>query len=274
MSCRSEEEFITRVKAGEVKESPAITAEYHRLLSVFRREIAANAHRIVHCRSAAEIEAAHRAGKLAAVLAVEGAEQLYDIPLREAYADGVRIVTLTWNYENSLGGSCITGGGLSKKGRDFVWEANRLGILLDVSHGSDALFWDVAEQSTKPFIASHSNARAVHAHRRNLTDEQFQAICRAGGVAGINLFADFLTDGSCTISHVVRHIEHFLSLGGAKHIALGGDLDGCGRLPAGIRGVQDIYRIGEELARLGYSDHLIHDLFYNNLHRVFRAVTG
>jgi len=262
---------------GEASEArhPAQNAEtFRHLLSVFHREMDANRDLVTHCRSAADIAAAHRAGKTAAILAVEGGELLSGLSPEDVYDLGVRIVTLTWNYENSLGGSHKTGGGLTPKGRDFVCRAGELGILIDVSHASDALFWDVAELATQPFLASHSNARAVCGHSRNLTDQQFQALCRSGGVAGLNLYADFLSNGPCTICDAVRHIEHFLALGGAKHIALGGDLDGCDRLPAGIRGVQDLCRIGEELSRLGYSDDLIHDLFYNNLHRVFSAVTG
>ena len=131
-------------------------------------------------------------------------------------------MTLTWNFQNALAGSCVTGEGLSGQGREFVREAQRLGILLDVSHLSDRAFWDLCEISEKPVVASHSNSRAVCANRRNLTDEQFLALCRLGGTAGINLYGAFLTDGAPTLDDVYRHVDRFLSLGGEGHEAGGG----------------------------------------------------
>lgn len=273
-ACRSEEEFWDRVRAGEPLEDEYAAALHRTLLSKFRACMTENASRVLHCRTAADIDRAAREGKTAALLGVEGAELLYGMTPDEAYRDGVRVVTLTWNYPNSLGGSCVTGGGLTEKGRAFVRRAGELGIAVDVSHGSDELFFDVAEVAKKPFLASHSNSRAVHPHRRNLTDEQFRTLVKAGGVAGINLYAEFLTDGPCRIADAVRHIEHFLSLGGERNVCLGGDLDGCRDLPEGIGGVQDVRKLAEELARLGYSDALIHDIFMNNLSRVLREVIG
>ncbi len=273
-TCGSEQEFITRVRAGEVREDGRADALYRSLLAAFRSAMAEQSGRVLHCRTAADLDRAAREGKTAALLAVEGAELLHAVTPEEAYRDGVRVVTLTWNYPNALGGSCITGGGLTEKGRAFVRRANTLGIVIDVSHGSDALFFDVAETSQKPFIASHSNARAVYPHRRNLTDEQFCTLVKAGGVAGVNLYAAFLADGTCTLTDVIRHIEHFFSLGGERNVCLGGDLDGCDSLPQGICGVQDVSLLAEELARLGYADSLIYDLFYNNLSRVIREGIG
>lgn len=272
--CGSEEEFWDRVRAGESIEDEHTAGLYRALLSTFQACMTENAGRVLHCRTAADINRAVREGKTAALLGVEGAELLCGVSPEEAYRDGVRIVTLTWNYPNSFGGSCVTGGGLTEKGRAFVRRAGELGIVVDVSHGSDELFFDVAETSQKPFIASHSNSRAVHPHRRNLTDEQFRTLVKAGGVAGINLYAEFVTGGPCRIADVIRHIEHFLSLGGERNICLGGDLDGCRDLPDGIGGVQDVRKLAEELARLGYSDGLIHDIFMNNLSRVLREVIG
>lgn len=274
-SCRDEAEFTARVRAGEVREGPHCAALYDALLARFRRFLAENAGRVVHCRSAADVDAANAAGRTAAILSVEGGELLFGRTAEDAYRDGVRIVTLTWNYSNALGGSCVTGGGLTPKGRDFLRDCARLGILVDLSHGSDELFFETAELLDGPFLASHSDSRAVHPHRRNLTDEQFRVLAAKGGCAGVNLYADFLTgETPCTLSHVIAHIEHFLSLGGEKNVCLGGDLDGCDALPEGIEGVRDVSRLADELARLGYGDGLIRDIFYNNLYRVFRAAAG
>lgn len=273
-ACISEEEFSSRVRAGEVRADSYADALYHTLLTAFQTAITENRNHISHCRTAADLDSATQEGKVAAFLAVEGADLLYGTTLEKAYHDGVRIVTLTWNYANHLGGSCVTGGGLTEAGRSFVRRAGELGIVVDVSHGSDELFFDVAEVSKKPFIASHSNSRAVYPHRRNLTDEQFRTLVKAGGVAGINFYTAFLSDDTCTLTNVIRHIEHFFSLGGERNVCLGGDLDGCGSLPQGISGVQDMDLLAEELARLGYTDSLIQDLFYNNLSRVIREVIG
>ncbi len=273
-SCRTEAEFLRRVRAGEVTEGPSCAALYEALLAQFRACMADYPDRVVHCRGSSDIDRAAREGKTAALLSVEGGELLFGRTPEEAYRDGVRIVTLTWNYPNSLGGSCVSGGGLTEKGRDFVRQCNALGIALDVSHGSDALFYDVAQVSEAPFLATHSNARAIRDHRRNLTDDQFRVLVQKGGCAGINLYADFLTPGHCGIGDVLRHIEHFLSLGGERNICLGGDLDGCEALPEGIRGAADVSKLADAMARLGYGDELIRDIFYNNLYRVLRAVTG
>ena len=176
----------------------------------------------------------------------------------------MRVVTLTWNYPNSLGRELrLTGGGLTeKKGRAFVRRrAGELGIAVDVSHGSDELFFRRGGSREKNLFLRATPIPAPCTHRRNLTDEQFRTLVKAGGVAGINLYAEFLTDGPCRIADAVRHIEHFLSLGGERNVCLGGDLDGCRDLPEGIGGVQDVRKLAEELARLGYSDALIHDFY-------------
>jgi len=186
----------------------------------------------------------------------------------------VRMVTLTWNYPNKYGGSCVSGGGLTDEGRAFVRRSGELGVIIDVSHSSDELFWDVAEIAQKPFVASHSNSRSVHEHRRNLTDDQFKAIIKAQGVAGINLYSDFVASGGPTVADVVRHIDHFAELGGVENMAIGADFDGCDRLPEGITGAEDVYVLADELIKQGYSDREVYDIFYNNLRRVIEEVIG
>ena len=232
------------------------------------------ANRLALCLSADDVERAWARGESAAILAVEGAEQIPDYDLSAAYARGVRLVTLTWNHANALGGSCAEGAGLTEKGRAFVREANRLGVALDLSHGSEALFWDTLEQSRRPILTSHSNAKAICMHRRNLTDAQFSALVKAGGCTGINLYAEFLTTGECTLKDVLAHIEHFFSLGGEDSVTLGTDFDGCDRLPKEIRSVADMPRLAEALSKLGYSETQIEKIFYKNLLRVLREATA
>jgi len=243
---------------------------FHALVQLFYQEVKRNRERMMDCRCIEDIDQARAEGKVAAVLTVEDAGQI-DMSLEEVYAIGVRAIGLTWNYRNVIGGSNLSGGGLTEYGRDFVRKMQKLGILVDLSHSSEELFYDVVKIAEKPFIASHSNARRVCDHPRNLTDEQFLALCRAGGVAGLNLGTGFIHNGGpATIGHCADHIEHFLKLGGARHIAIGGDLDGVGALPEGIEGIQGVWKIADELAARGHSTSLIEDLFYNNLYRVVK----
>ena len=274
----SHEEFIDRIRSGVVKAGPESVALYRALRAAFDREMAANTDHVLHCLNSADLDRAACEGKTAAILAVEGAETLFGMTADDVYAEGIRLVTLTWNYRNQMGGTNMTGGGITDEGRAFVRRANELGIVIDLSHGSDELFYDVAEIAVKPFICSHSNSRTICPASRNITDDMFRTLMKAGGVTGINFCADFLvpheTADTCCIDDAVRHIEHFLSLGGAKHVCLGGDLDGIDARPRELRGVEDVYRLVDALAQRNYSDDLIYDIFYNNLSRVIRSVIG
>lgn len=258
---------------------PAPYAAYRRryafLLARLKAELCRNEDIVRLCLTAEDIHRSRESGKLAAFIGVEGAEHLLCSPicLKKAYEDGVRLVTLTWNYDNALAGSSrgAAGYGLTAKGREFVRRAQDLGVIVDLSHISEAAFWDALETADKPLIASHSNSRSVCNHPRNLTDAQFKALVKAGGAAGINLCPDFLGGGR-DINAVIAHIEHFLSLGGEGAVALGADLDGIDDLPSGFRGVEDMAIIYEALLKLGYSESLVRDIFYNNWMRVFGEV--
>ena len=213
-----------------------------------------------------DIEKNRQEGKMSAVLTIEGAAGIGFDPdaLPDAYAAGFRITTLGWNESNSLTGSHKTGEGLTEKGRQYVRNAQNLGMLIDVSHISDAAFWDIIEISQGPIIASHSNSRSVWNVSRNLTDEMFLAIARTGGVVGINLYAYFLGKEP-DLDTVCDHIEHFLSLDpNGKHIALGGDLDGCEELPKGFAGIQDYQKLAQRLLERGMKENTVMDIFWNN----------
>ncbi len=149
--------------------------------------------------------------------------------------DGVRMIALTWNYENCFGfpnsaDSSLHSKGLKDFGKESISLMNDLGIIVDVSHLSEGGFWDVAKITTKPFIASHSCSRSLRDHPRNLTDEQLKAIAEKGGVVGINFFYSFLTDkGNTTcISDVIAHLEHIRKVAGIDTLAWGSDFDGIG----------------------------------------------
>ena len=232
-------------------------------------EIGKNQDKIMLCKSASDARVAAAANKTAALLSIEGAELIgCDLKrLDEMFALGVRAINLTWNNPNDL----ICSEGLTELGTAFVKRCNELGIIIDVSHLPDTAFWNVIDIAEKPLMASHSNSRALCAHRRNLNDEQFSAIIKNGGVAGINLYSNFLGKEP-TVLTVIEHIEHFLSLGGEKHLALGCDFDGCDSLPDGISGIEDITQIYNTLLRLNYKETLVNDIFYNNLMRVVEEV--
>ena len=232
------------------------------------------------CRTAGEAEAAAEAGAAAAFVSVEGAHVFgCDIDrLPELKEKGVSAICLTWNTPTVISGTNVNEPerGLSAEGKTLVRKMNELGMIVDVSHLSDPGFWDVAETCEGPFIASHSNSRALCAHTRNLTDEMFRAIVEKGGVAGLNLYSAFLVEPgkTATVEDAVRHIEHFLDLGGEKNIAIGGDLDGCDTLPAGIAGIQNVGKIFDALVARGCPESTARDIFYNNLMRVVKQVCG
>ncbi|MBR5381441.1 MAG: membrane dipeptidase [Oscillospiraceae bacterium] len=255
--------FAVFSDAGETDPATNCRAE----LRYFKKELAKNADLVSLCRTAEEAKAAVSGGKTAAFLSVEGAEQLgcsLD-GLAWAYEEGVRAVNLTWNYANALSGSNADEPerGLSDEGKAFVRRCRELGVLPDVSHLSERGFWDLYELGG-PIFASHSNAKAVFGHKRNLTDEQFRAVAESGGFAGLNLYAAFLGERP-TLDTVIAHAEHFLALGGEKALGLGADLDGCDELPEGITGVQDMGKLYEAFLRRNYGEDLVRDIFWGNL---------
>lgn len=229
------------------------------------REVEKNKDLISLTYSAAEVEKNREKGKMSAILTIEGPAGFGFDPalLEDLYKIGFRITSLGWNEQNVLCGSHKTGGGLTEKGREYVFEAQRLGMLVDVSHISDEAFWDIMDITCGPVIASHSNSRSVCNVSRNLTDEMFKAICQTGGVAGLNLYPDFLGENA-TLDTVCDHAIHWLELGGEKHIALGGDLDGVDALPVDFAGVQDYPKLAERLLARGVSEQIVQDIFWNN----------
>lgn len=247
---------------GDISPSKLFELELEAIL----REIEQNSDMIRLAYSADDILKNAECGKMSALLTIEGTAGFsYDLSLLEdLYKIGFRISTLGWNESNPLTGSHLTGEGLSDKGREYVKEAQRLGILIDVSHISDKGFWDIMEITGSAVIASHSNSRSVWNVSRNLTDDMFLAICQTGGVVGINQYAAFLGDKP-TLDKVCDHICHFLELDpSGRHIALGGDLDGCDELAAGFQGVQDYPRLASALRMRGLDDQTIRNIYWNN----------
>lgn len=245
---------------------------FNAMLKNLQRELEENRDLIVQAKTPEQIDSIIREGKIAAIFSLEGPAGIRFDPGRlEELADmGFRMTTLTWNENNPLAGSHKTGGGLTAQGREYVRKAQRYGMAVDVSHLSDRGFWDIMDITQGPVSASHSNSRAVRNISRNLTDEQFMAICQTGGVAGLNLYAPFLGEGTVTMDTVCDHVLHWLELGGEKHIALGGDLDGCSVLPVGYSGVDCWPSLAEALRKRHVDEQIIEDIFWSNAVRMWR----
>jgi len=178
--------------------------------------------------TAAEIDSVIANGKIAAVLAVEGCDGLGGDPalLRILYRLGVRMVSLTWNRRNEFAdglGEGEAANGLSQAGRIAVREMGEWGVLCDVSHLAEAGFWDVAKFCRGPFVASHSNARAVCDHPRNLSDDQLRAIAESGGVIGLNFYGAFIDPHSPTLARLADHAAHIADTVGVAHVGVGTD---------------------------------------------------
>lgn len=221
-------------------------------IQFFKEQLFLYKKELVQVTSYEEILENEKKGVMSALLTLEGGEILEGNVdnLYEFYKQGVRMITLTWNYENELGhpnfdmnkylqsGAAkpdLTGrdteNGLTDFGIEVVREMERLHMLVDVSHGSDQLFWDVIHYGKEPFVASHSNAKTIHNCSRNLTDEMIMALANRGGVMGMNFCADFVSDrcGREQMTYaedMVRHMVHIKKIAGTDCIGLGSDYDG------------------------------------------------
>ena len=262
------------------------------LFRTFQEELLRNSEEIRQAASVKELLENERNGRMSAILTLEeGAVCEGDTDkLREFYREGVRMMTLTWNFENELAwpnridpvsGSFApeTEHGLKPKGVEFVELMEELGMAVDVSHLGDAGFWDVAKITKKPFLASHSNARAVAPHVRNLTDEMIRTLAERGGIMGINFCAAFLNHeegfrpdgGTSRVDDMVRHIRHIRQVGGIDCIALGTDFDGIGcqlelDSPAGL------WRLSDALSADGFTGEEIEKIFWKNTLRFYQEV--
>ena len=209
---------------------------------------------------------------MSAIFTIEGPAGFDFDPsrLEELYQTGFRMTTLTWNEKNVLAGSHRTGGGLTDLGREYVKEAQRLGMIVDVSHISDEAFWDIMDITQAPVVASHSNSRHVCNVSRNLNDDMFRAICATGGTAGLNQYTEFLGPNA-DLDTACDHILHFMELDpDGMHISLGGDLDGCDDLPEGFDGIQDYPKLASKLLTRGLDDRTVRNIFWNNALEVMK----
>lgn len=231
---------------------------------------------------AADIDRAGVDGKIGVLLTIEDGGVMGDKleNVQKYYDMGVRLVTLTWNHPNYIGHPNskdpeMMAKGLTDFGREVVREMERLGMVIDVSHVSDGVFWDVAEMATKPFLASHSNSRSICGHTRNMTDEMIIKLAEKGGVMGLNIGPEFLKEGSTDskVEDMVRHILHIREIAGSDVIALGSDFDGIhGNME--IAGPQDWPKLEKALLEAGLTEEELDKMWLKNAERVLRAVLG
>lgn len=214
--------------------------------------------------------------QLGTLLTVEGGDILEGeiANLRILHRLGVRLMTLTWNKQNEISDSIMdtTNNGLSDFGILVVHEMNRLNMIIDVSHISVKGFWDVMQYSCEPIIASHSNAKALCSHPRNLDNDQIRAIEESKGVIGINFYVPFLTRGIGAIDDIIKHIEYIAGLGGIDIVGFGSDFDGIDQLPHDIEGPHHFPRIIEKLLQLNYSEKDVNKISSGNFLRVMKAI--
>jgi membrane dipeptidase len=260
-------------------------------------EIEACAEQIELVCSWADIERVRNAGKVAVLLAFEGAEPLGNdlAALRMFYAVGLRMMSLTWSRRNAFGDGAWENeskGGLTRLGRQAVAEMNRLGIVVDVSHASYRTAWDLLEAASGPVVASHSNARALREHPRNLPDDLLQAIAQTGGVIGVTAVPSFISANPATLGAWVDHLEHVVEVAGIDHVGIGADFiervrelggilevsamgpDFGAELPPfeGMLGPEDLPGLTAELQRRGFGEPDLARIYHANYLRVFQKV--
>lgn len=254
------------------------------MIDVYNRAMAENADLIAPVLKYEDIEKNRAAGKLSGMLTIEEGAVLKGNPyvVRSLYQLGVRMLTLTWNFENEIGypNTIVKAKdydpsrhyGLKPEGIEIVREMNRVGMIVDVSHLGDDGFWDVVKYCDGPFVASHSNARAVCNHTRNMTDDMIRALADKGGVMGLNFCGDFLNpNGKSRVEDMVRHAKHIINIGGSDILGLGTDYDGidgdleldhCDKMPL----------LAQEMEHQGFSTQQIEKIFHGNVLRLYREV--
>ncbi len=254
------------------------------LIDEYYYQLGENADLLAPVFSYEDIAINQKNGKLSALLTIEeGGVLKGNIQvLRNLWRLGVRMLTLTWNFENEIGwpNTVVKMNGydsekhygLKPAGIEIVREMNRLGMIVDVSHLGDDGFWDVVKYSDAPFVASHSNARSICDHTRNMTDDMIRALADHGGVMGINFCNSFLnTKGPGTIDDMIRHIKHIKNIGGIGCIGLGTDFDGIDNVPE-VKDASAMQLLAQGMEKAGFTISEIEAVFSENVLRVYKEV--
>ena len=250
------------------------------MIKFAKKEFLAVSDKLVLARSYEEFLENKDQGILSAFLTIEegGILDCDWNRLQRLYEEGVRLMTLTWNYENCIGypnsrEESIMQKGLKPFGIEVVERMNTMGMIVDVSHLSDGGFWDVIKYSKKPIVASHSNARALCPHPRNLSDEMIRALSDNGGIAGLNLYPFFVrSDGVITAEHVADHLYHMYQVGGEDVLAIGTDFDGFDEGVSEIAHMGEMGLLYETMRRKGFSERQMEKIWYGNAMRIIKEL--
>ncbi len=276
----------------DLKKEPDPFMYVLKLVDVFQDEMQKNKKDICFVQTYDEIIVNEKQGKISALMTVEegGCCKGEIQNLETLYQLGARMMTLTWNYPNELASPNIfekdsrqsakgfplfdSSAGLTENGFLFIERMEELGMIIDVSHLSDAGFWDIAKHTEKPFVASHSNARALCGHARNLTDDMIRVIANRGGVIGLNCYGRFLNainDDSSRVARMAQHARHILNVGGGECLGLGTDFDGInGQLE--IQDCSQMYKLVHELERQHFTESEIENILFRNVMRVYKEL--
>ena len=261
-----------------------------RMIDALHLQLDRNSDAISLALTAEDVQKAERNGRIAVIIGIEGGHAIEDDLglLRNFHRLGVRCMTLTWNSTNWADASRQESqyDGLSDFGKDVVREMNRLGMMVDVSHSADKTVWDTLETSSAPITASHSCAKTICDHPRNLNDDLIKAIADAGGVICVNFYSLFLDqefknqsgkDIKPTpppLSKVIEHIDYIADVGGIDSIGIGSDFDGMNPPPVGLEDASRMPRITEALLAKGYSTQDCAKIMGGNFLRLFHQVCG
>lgn len=274
------------IQLPDAERKRRIIAECERIETVYERELAAHPADLKKILRAADLNDCLVDKKTGILLSIEDGGVLLGERerLSDFYEKGVRLITLTWNHENEIGSPNSQDAekmqrGLKAFGFEVIEEMSRLGMLVDVSHLSDGGFFDVAhtmKRLGKPFIASHSNARAVTAHPRNMTDEMIRVLSESGGIMGLNFAPHFLNaanskEGESRIEDMVRHVMHIRNVGGTQVLSIGSDFDGIGG-ELEIAHPQQMEQLWAALHRAGMTESELEQMAQKNALRVLFAV--
>ena len=271
--------MVAYLKQGERDEESllAATAKANRILTQIEKMVAANCTAVDVAYTPADIARLKHAGKKAIMLGIENGYAIgKDLSQLEHFAKrGIVYMTLCHNGDNDICDSAkgnAEHGGLSPFGEKVVQEMNRLGIMVDLSHAAESSFYDALEVSKKPIVCSHSSARALCNHPRNLTDEQMKALAQKGGVAQVTMYNGFLrTDGKATILDAVEHLNHMVNVMGIEHVGIGTDFDGDGGVP-GMANASEVINFTRRLLQERYSEEQIQMIWGGNFLRVMEQI--
>lgn len=215
--------------------------------------------------------------KIGILLSLEGGDCILSLStLSIFYRLGVRMLSLTWNHDNHLGGGINSENiGLSKMGKKIIRKMNQLQMIIDISHLNRKSFYDVLTESKGPLVASHSNAYNVCNHPRNLTDNQIMALARRDGLIGINFYPPFLTNSKkAKIKDIIRHIDYIRKLTGKRHIGLGSDFDGIDKTPDNLPDISGVPKLFSALRKKCYNKEEMNFIARGNWLRVCKSILG